>query len=317
MLLMPWTDQIRRRLKLRDLDVLMAVVAAGGMGKAADKLNVSQPAISKAIADLEHTLGVRLLDRSRRGVEPTSYGLALIKRGTAVFDELRQSVNDIDYLADPTTGELRIGVVEGLASAIVTPLIERLSRKYPRMTFSVEVAGTMKLCADLSKRGIELAIAKTTEELPEDLQGETLFHDPLVVVSAASNPLARRRTMMLADLINEPWTLEPPGTFYGSLCSMAFRGAGLQPPKVTIVTNSLHFQTALVETGRFLMFRGAFVLSLPRKRRTLKALPVSLPHTRCPVQIITPRNRSLSPLAQYFIDQIRQMSRPLAKAGGR
>src|SRR5262245_55706214 len=149
---MTWNEQIKRRLKLRDLDVLMAVVAAGGMGKAADKLNVSQPAISKAIADLEHTLGVRLLDRSRRGVEPTSYGLALIKRGTVLFDELRQGVNDIDYLADPTTGELRIGVVEGLASAIVTPLIERLSRKYPRMTFSVEVAGTLKLCADLSKR---------------------------------------------------------------------------------------------------------------------------------------------------------------------
>src|SRR5262245_6882519 len=124
---MPWNNQIKRRLKLKDLDVFMAVAAVGGMGKAAEILNLSQPAISKAIADLERTLGVRLLDRSRQGVEPTAYGAALLNRGTAVFDELRQGVNDIDYLSDPTTGELRIGVVEGIASDIVAPLIHRLS----------------------------------------------------------------------------------------------------------------------------------------------------------------------------------------------
>ena len=314
---MPWDNHVKRRLKLRDLDVLMTVVAAGGMGKAAKQLNVSQPAISKAIADLEQTLGVRLVDRSRRGVEPTPYGLALIKRGTAVFDELRQSVNDIEHLADPTTGELRIGVVEGIASAIVAPLIERLSRKYPRLTFSVEVAGTTKLCADLSKRSIELAIAKTAGELPEDQQGETLFNDPLVVASGASNPLTRRRSMTLADLIDEPWSLEPPDTFFGGLCAMAFSGVGLQLPKATIMTNSRHFQNALVETGRFLMFQGAFVMSLPRKLRTLKTLPVSLPHTAVPVQIITPRYRTLSPLAQLFIEQVREVCRPLAKANRR
>src|SRR5262245_13713248 len=139
---MPWTNQIKHRLKLKDLDVLMAVVAVGGMGRAAERLHLSQPAISKAIADLEHTLGVRLLDRSRQGVEPTPYGIALINRGTAVFDELRQGVNDIDFLADPTTGELRIGAVEGVASAIVAPLVQRLSAKYPKMTFSIEVGGT-------------------------------------------------------------------------------------------------------------------------------------------------------------------------------
>jgi DNA-binding transcriptional LysR family regulator len=314
---MPWDDRIKRRLKLRDLDVLMAVVTAGGMGKAAAKLNVSQPAISKAIADLEQTLGVRLVDRSRRGAEPTPYGLALIKRGAAVFDELRQGMNDIDYLADPTTGELRIGVVEGVASAIVAPLMARLSRKYPRMTFSVDVAGTAKLCADLSQRRIELAIAKTDGELPEDQHGETLFHDAMVVVSGVSNPLARRRTLTLADLSEEPWTLEPPGTFIGSLSAMAFSGAGLQPPKATIVTNSRNLQNALMETGHFLALQPEFVLRLPRKHRTLKALPVSLPHTRRPVQIITPKYRSLSPLAVFFIEQVREMSIPYAKASGR
>lgn len=314
---MPWNAQIKRRLKLKDLDVFMAVAAVGGMGKAVEHLNLSQPAISKAIADLEQTLGVRLLDRSRQGVEPTTYGTALIKRGTAVFDELRQCVGDIDYLSDPTTGELRIGVVEGIASAIVAPLIHRLSAKYPRMTFSVEVAGTAKLCSELSKRSIELAIAKTTGALPEDQQGETLFTDPLVVVAAATNPLTRRRTIALADLLDEPWALESPDTFLGGLAAMAFSGAGLTPPKATIVTNSRNFQYALLETGRFLAFHPAFALILPRKQRTLKALPIALPHTRAAVQIITPRYRSISSLAQLFIGQVRAMTKSLADANRR
>ena len=309
---MPWTNQIKHRLKLKDLDVLMAVVAVGGMGRAAERLHLSQPAISKAIADLEHTLGVRLLDRSRQGVEPTPYGIALINRGTAVFDELRQGVNDIDFLADPTTGELRIGAVEGVASAIVAPLVQRLSAKYPKMTFSIEVGGTAKLCNDLSKRIIELAIARTTGALPEDQQGETLFKDSLVVVTAATNRLARRRRIALADLLCEPWTLEPSDTFFGGLAAMAFSGAGLTPPKATIVTNSRNFQNALLETGRFLSIQPAYVLALPRKHRTLKALPVALPHTLSAVQIITPRYRSLSPLAQFFVAQVRQATKSLA-----
>src|ERR1700692_2457939 len=108
MLPMPWGDRVRRRFKLRDLDILMAVIDAGSMGKAAARLGMAQPAISKAVADLEHVLGVRLLDRSRQGIEPTPYGLALVKRGVAVFDELRHGIKDIDFLADPTAGELRL-----------------------------------------------------------------------------------------------------------------------------------------------------------------------------------------------------------------
>src|SRR5690242_506623 len=101
---MPWDARTSRRFKLRELEILMAVVAAGGMRKAAEHLHLSQPAVSKAVADLEHTLGVTLLDRSPRGIEPTQYGTALIKRGVAVFDELKQSVQDIEFLADPQSG---------------------------------------------------------------------------------------------------------------------------------------------------------------------------------------------------------------------
>src|SRR5712672_3597837 len=94
-----WESQIGRRLRLRDLHVFSTVVRLGSMGKAAQALGVTQPAVSEVIADLEHALGVRLLDRAPQGVEPTQYGDALLKRSIAVFDELKQSVRDIEHLA--------------------------------------------------------------------------------------------------------------------------------------------------------------------------------------------------------------------------
>src|SRR5450755_1542202 len=113
---MHWADRIGRHLKLRDLHILLAVVEWGSMSKAAKRLAISPPVVSKAIADLERTLGVRLLDRSPQGVEPTMYGRALLNGGVAVFDELRQRVKEIEFLANPTVGELRIGCHEWIAA---------------------------------------------------------------------------------------------------------------------------------------------------------------------------------------------------------
>src|SRR3954468_592199 len=119
------TDRIARRVKLHDLHILMAVVQAGSMNKAAGVLNMTQSAVSRSIAELERTVGVGLLDRHGRGVEPTGFGRALLHGGTAVFDDLRQALKDIEFLADPTGGEVRIGCSSILATNFVSAAIER------------------------------------------------------------------------------------------------------------------------------------------------------------------------------------------------
>src|SRR5947208_16556843 len=92
-----WDSQIGRRLRLRDLHVFVTVAQRGSMAKAAIQLGVRTPTVSEVIADLEHGIGVRLLDRSPRGIEPTRYGHALLKRTAVIFDELKQSIRDIEY----------------------------------------------------------------------------------------------------------------------------------------------------------------------------------------------------------------------------
>ena len=149
-----WTGRIGRRVKLRDLHILLAVAHAGSMGKAAADLAVSQPVVSKAIADLEHALGLRLLDRSPQGVEMTLYGREVLKCGTAVFDDLRKGVEALEFLSDPTSGKLRIGCTEPLAAGFVGAVIERLSRKYPRAAFHVITADPGQFDSALLKLAI-------------------------------------------------------------------------------------------------------------------------------------------------------------------
>ena len=128
-----WDDHIGRRLRLRDLRVFFAVVQSGSLSKAAAHLRVSHPAVSQVIADLEHALGVKLFDRSSRGVEPTIYARALLVRGRAAFDELKQGIRDIEFLTDPTAGELTIGYVQSNANTIFPQIVERFSADHPRV----------------------------------------------------------------------------------------------------------------------------------------------------------------------------------------
>src|SRR5262245_38832317 len=132
-----WDDRLSRRLRLRDLRYLIAISELGSMAKAAASLGVSQPAVSKAVGDLEDALGASLLERSPRGVMPTIYGQALIRRGLAVFDELKLGIGEIEYLADPTAGEVRIGCGEAGAAGYLAPVVERFTRQNPRVVLHV------------------------------------------------------------------------------------------------------------------------------------------------------------------------------------
>src|SRR6195256_242985 len=306
------TERMARRLKLRDLRILMTVVECGTMGKAAARLAVSQPVVSKAIADLEHPLGVRLLERPRRGVEPTPYGRSLIKRGVAIFDEMRQGIEEIEFLSAPTAGELRIGATDAINAAIVAPVIDVLSRQYPRMTFHVVAGVPAPLRQELAVRNVDFVISRFARPVGEEFSEEIFSPDALVGVPGPNNPLPRRRKIELAELLNEPWVLDPLDTDFGAMQAGVFRAVGLDPPRLTVAAPSITLRDELLATGRFLTVVVGFSLLLPRKHPELKALPVKLPDIRQPVGITTLKNRSLSPVAQMFIESVRELVKPLA-----
>ena len=308
-------ERILRRLKLRDLYVLKAVVQSGSMGKAAAELAISQPAVTKAVTELERVLGVRLLDRSRRGVEPTTYGSALLKWTVTIFDDLRQGVEEINWLADPGAGELRIGTTEAMTIGLVPAVIDRLARQRPRMVFNVVLApGVAELTRNLRERNLDFFLAQVvTPFLDEDLDVEILFEDSLLVAAGLNNKLHRRRKIDVAELLGEPWALPPYDSFIGSIVKEAFRAKGLDAPRMTVRSYSLQLYTALLATGRFLSLRSARSLRLYGKRLSMKALPVDLPIRPVHVGIVKLKNQTISPAGQLFIECARSIAKAWAK----
>jgi DNA-binding transcriptional LysR family regulator len=313
MIAMPWDERTKRRLKLRNLDVLMTVAETGSMGKAASRLNASQPAISKAIAELESAVGVRLVERSRRGVEPTPFGRALLKRGVAVFDELRQGIEDIAYLSDPAAGEVRLAATDRVAAAIVAPAIGHLSAQHPRMRFHVITGDSAQLLTELNARNVEFVIHRLLTSASDDQNDEILFRDELIVVTGAKNPILSRRRIALADLMEEPWVLVPTNSYASSWHTDVFRADGLPPPRLTVEASSFTLRNELLTTQRFITITTRFSLLLPRPRQDLKQLPVRLNAAPQAVGIVTLKKRSLSTAAQLFIECVRELTKPLAK----
>jgi DNA-binding transcriptional LysR family regulator len=311
---MQLSDRIGNRMKLQDLHVLMTVVQAGSMGKAAQILNTTQPNISRSIGELEQALGVRLLDRHRQGIEPTEYGRALLDCGAAVFDDLRQGVKNIAFLADPTAGELRIGTTTFLAASFVSALVDRLSRRYPRIVFHLVTGYTETLHRELAERNVDLLIIRGSGPIADPRYDfEFLFDDSYVVAAGAQNQWARRRRIEIAELVNELWVLPPRDSVIGSIVMDAFRASGLDYPRVSVVTDCPHMRISLLATGRFVTIFPASAFRFLTKRSELKVLPVELPMARRPNGIVTLKNRALSPVAQIFIDCAREVAKPLAR----
>lgn len=292
------------RIKLRDLHVLQAAAQTGSMAKAAAHLAITQPAVSYAISELEHAVGVPLLERSSQGVTPTVYGRALLERSAIVFNELRHGISEIASLADPEVGELRIGTTPPM-SAVASAVFNRLVPRYPRMRFELSVGATDALLRQLRQRDVELVISRLAPSVrDDDLKIETLFHDELAVICGRRSKWARRRNVSLAELVPEPWVLPPPTGFLTQVMRGAFDTQGLAFPRATVTTSSTYALSVLVGNGEFLAIHPRTMLTTPNEHPQLTAVDVRLPTTRGAIGLIALKDRSLSPVAKLFAQSV-------------
>src|SRR5262245_2094238 len=306
--------RIGRRLKLRDLQILSAVVQWSSMAKAAKDLRMSQPAISEAIANLEAALSVQLLDRSPKGVEPTIYAHALLKRSQVVFDELQQALRDLEFLADPTVGEVRVGCPENLSAGFVPAINERLSVKHPNVKVRVITAETAAMeFRELRDRSVDLMLGRIFDLskpfAEEDIDAEVLGHEDYYVVAGAQSPWAQRRKIALAELVDEQWVLYMPNNRPANFYSSIFEAQGLRMPRQRVITFSLHMRLHLLATGHFLSVLPASVMHFNAKPWSLKALPVELGIAPRPLAVFTLKNRTLSPIVEVFIAHARAVAK--------
>jgi len=314
-----WSNRIGRRLKLRDLYILFAVDQHGSMARAAARLGMSQPSVSEVIAKMEETLEVKLLDRGPRGVQTTRYGRALLQRARAAFDELNQAVRDIQFLADPTIGQVRFGCPESISASLLPPVIEEFARESPGITLYVHQIPTLTLeLPELHARRIDFVIARLNKPAEEDsnhedLVLEHLLDDEIVIAAGTQSRWARRRKLSLGDLVDAPWIQTEEGSWGAVSIGEAFRRAGLQQPRTSVVTLSVHLRTHLASRGDFVTAIPRSVLNLNAERFGLRALQVQLPARPWPVVLVKLKNRTLGAPVDLFLQRLRQHFGHMAK----
>jgi molybdate transport repressor ModE-like protein len=310
---MDWPERIGRRIKLRDLHVLLVIVQSGSITKAARQLAISQPVVSKVVADLEQVLGVRLLDRDRHGAEATIYGAALLRRGIAAFDELKQGVKEIEFLKGAAGGELRLGASAPMVEGLLPVILNRLQLDHPLLTIDITQSNTgPALYRELRDRNIDLIVGRMNLPIDDDLSAEVLFDDPLLVVAGPTNPLLRRRKLELRQLMDEPWIL-PQASTARTVIEETFAACQLGLPRANVVSNSFALYEGMLASGPLLAMWPASMLRWGARRHFVRPLPVLLPDRPRPVGIVTLKRRMAGPLAQLFIDGAREVAQSIQK----
>jgi DNA-binding transcriptional LysR family regulator len=243
--------------------------------------------------------------------------LALVKRSIAAFDELKQSVKDIEFLADPTTGEINFACTPGIAFTFIPHVMDRFVRKYPRVVlrFDEVAAGAVtRNYLELRNRKYDLILTRgnaepAKETLADEVSVETLFNDPLVIVAGARNKWVNRRRMIdLAELANQNWIMQPPHTWAYRQLAEAFDARGLAMPRAGIETLSVPVTTHFLTDGQFITSMAKSTAYF----NSLKILPVDFPSRPLPFNIVTLSNRTLSPVVARFIGCARDVAKSIS-----
>lgn len=305
------------RLKLRELRVLREIARHGSIHKAGSELALTQPAVSKTLSELEGKLGVRLFDRTGRGVTPTPQGEVLVRHAVQVFAELRAAAEELQHLDDPTVGTLRLCCSHALAIRVFPSILGELSRDYPRIRHVVVEAPPGQQLAAVRNRVVDAVLARRLGDGNEpDLEFHALYDEPLLIVAGTNHPLSRRKKISIGDLQAADWVMPDVASDVGRILAKALTASHMRLDNIAVVTMSVPIRLELLRTGRFLTTLPGSLVRMSEPGSGLTALPFKLPQSDVPVGITTLKGRTLPPAARLFVDYAWRVTEPLRAGAG-
>lgn len=303
------TRRLPRQTTMRELRVFVTVLEHRSFRRAAKVLHLTQPAVTKAIASLEETLGVRLFDRTSQVVEPTPYGLSLAPRAAAVFDELRRAAQDLALVSTGTEGTLRIGILPMPAIPFLPVALRRLAETHPNVRLNVFEERQTELIDRLRKRDIELAILRLALVDPdESMQVDRLFDEKLCVIASRDHHLAESKRLTWPQLMKERWVMTSPDSFFYDFVLRTLERCKLPMPRHVVETPSINIQFGLALHAGMLTFGLRSQTEFAPGKEFVVRLPFELPGPATMVAAVSLRARTLSPLAQQLIGHIRSLA---------
>jgi DNA-binding transcriptional LysR family regulator len=299
-------ERLPRRLKMGELRVFVAVLELRSFRKAAAKLHITQPAVTKAIAGLEELLSVKLFDRAANGVEPTVHGLSFAPHALAIFGELRSAAQSLAIVSSGAKGTLHIGTVSMPAVPFLPIAIRRLLADHSDIFISVIEARETDLVERLRRREIELAIVRSALfNMSDDLHFLALFDEKLCVIASADHPLAKQRKVTWRELESHPWVLPSADSFFFNYVRRSLDQLGIVLPRHVVESASIPFQHAMVLHGSMLSFGLRSQYEFSPRGAPLVRLPVDLPAIGGTVGVAMLNLRQPSPLALQLVGTIR------------
>lgn len=298
-------------MEFRDIEYFAVLAEHGHMGRAAEALGLSQPALSLSLRRLERSIQAKLVKRTPKGVELTSAGsvlLAQIHRLRLARDDVVREVAD---LSEGRSGNLRIGANTGVQEALVGAACAILLRNAPKVTLKVTVVAVDPLVALLRNGEIDLAVSGISAVPSEGLVHEHLFDDEFVVYASVKHRLAKRKQLTVSDLAQERWASTDSGVSVQGL-RRAFEERGLPPPRIAVSSNATSVRFCAVAGSDLLGFTAIGLLRQVARRYGLVKLPVKQLSWQRSVGVIHRKDAYLSPTSQRFIEILKMTAKEIA-----
>lgn len=307
----PTSPALLRRLKLRQLVLLRALADSGNLRRSAAALSLTQPAATRMLQQLERTLGLRLFERSPRGMTPTPYGDAMIRHARALLADVDSAREELAALAEGSQGRVAIGTLMSTASLLLPRAIARVKARAPGLQVLVREGTHEHLFDALLEGELDLMLGRVVPGTAEDaVTVEVLYREEFRVVCGVANPLAGRRAK-LADLVDRPWILPPPQVPLRERLDALFLSQTRRRPSDLVESVSVLTNLTLLRESPALGVLPAETAKQYARLGLLAEVRLSLKGILGPVALITRRNHARSPAAETFLGMLRSVAHEL------
>lgn len=296
----PWFH--RARLKLRQLQLLVALDEAGNIHRAALALHLTQPAASKLLKEVETALGVPLFDRLPRGMRATPYGEALVRHARLALASLTQAHDEVLALKTGRFGRVRVGCIAAPGMTLLPAAVTLAKRQNPGLRVEVSIDSSDQLMERLGQGWLDIVVGRLFERHAKaDLRYEALVDEPVSAIARPGHPLLARLRLTLADVARAPWIVPPEGSVLRHRFELMFQEAGLLPPDDLIETTAPTFTTRMLQGSDLLAVVASDLARHFADHGMVALLPLALP---CPMDafgLITRTDRLPTPAARVML----------------
>lgn len=290
-------------LNLNQLRIFRAVCETNSITAAAARLRISQPAVSKQLADLERSVGVVLVDRGPRGVRLTPAGELLSAHARRLFQEEQAAEAALSALLGLAAGKLAVGASTTIGNYIVPALFGELHRAHPRLELELVIGNSARIHHELLERRLDLGLIEGLVA-PEGLRIEVFTHDEIVLIVSPEHPLARAPAIAAADLSRLPVIVREAGSGTRDVVGHALSSRGISVEPVMSLGSTEAVKSAVM-SGLGAAFVSRLTVQLELESGRLIALDVRDLAIRRELRLLQPENKQPSPAASEFLRRLK------------